>query len=156
MAITFTKTINLPSKVKAMTAKHIENFGEAMKDRYTVILARLAKGEGPEGKLTPKYSDAYAKRKANRGKPKQTGKGQKKNQKETPVNAGSQVVNMRWSGNMLNSMIVDVIKTEDGAVGLIKFGSSQIDKVKGNQETRNFFGLNSDDIKRIKIRTFKK
>lgn len=139
MSITFKANINIPQRLKAKTDQFKENFGEAMRERMTAIKARISKGEGPNGKLAP-YSASYKKFKAEYG------------------SGGRDVntVNMRLSGNMMDSMITEVVKTADGAVGLIKFGGSEVNKAKWNQDKRPFFGLNEDDIKRIKIRTFQK
>lgn len=136
MSITFKSNINIPQRLRAKTDQLVENFREAMKDAQTRIITRLDKGEGPNGKLDG-YSKSYKKFKESKGR-------------------SGDLVNMRFTGNMLSSMIAETTKTPDGAKGVIKFGGSEIKKVKGNLEKRPFFGLNEDDIKRIKIRTFKK
>ena len=136
MTITFKSNINIPQKIRAKTELFVENFREAMKDAKTEIIDRLDRGEGPTGKLDG-YKPSYKKYKESKGR-------------------SGDVVNMRFTGNMLGSMIAETTKTPDGAIGRIKFGGSEIKKVKGNLEKRPFFGLNDDDIKRIKIKTFKK
>lgn len=136
MSITFKTNLNIPQRMRDKIDVLVVNFNEAMKDAKTTILDRLDKGEGPTGSLAP-YSPAYKKYKEKKGR-------------------SGDVVNMRFTGNMLSSMITETTKTPDGAKGVIKFGGSEIKKVKGNLEKRPFFGLNEDDIKRIKIRTFQK
>ena len=137
MAITFRANIKIPEKIRQHIERYTLNLERAMELARTDVIARLAKGEGPEGPLR-KYSESYRKYKIKKGK-------------------SGDIVNMNLTGDMIAGMVSVVQKKKDGAIGIIKFNSTQAKKALWNKELRGkFYGLNEDDKKRIKIRMFSK
>lgn len=140
--------------VKEKLEKAKKALEPALQDEATRIVLRSRSGVDVEGKAFAKYTDAYNKRKASLRSGFTTRSGKKgKNAKQVkgPFSATQQQVDLTLSGNMLNSIQVEVKDTSDGATGRIYFNSAlEAAKAQGNQKKRRFFGLSDEQVSRIK------
>lgn len=104
----------------------------AMTDARDEIIERTQKSIDSSGKPFVAYTEQYKKFRT------------KKNRKLTP--------DLTFTGTMLRSIQVKVVKKGSSFIGTLFFPASQHGKVRGNQKIRRFFDLSKKQFESIKQR----
>lgn len=134
----FSKLLGLK---KTLTTDMLSVFQKLMEKEVTALKVRTEGGKDIFGKAFDKYTPAYEKLKSGSGKVKNANK-----------SARGANVNLRFTGNMMNSITSSVELVGGELVGIIAPAPNEAAKAKANNETRPFFGLSDNQRERLRSR----
>jgi hypothetical protein len=142
--------LNAEKEKARLTARLEKRLGRALRDAIREIKARTGQGVDADGQPFAPYTEAYARFKS-QGDAAAAKRREKKGLPPKPGRAA--VVNLRYSGKMMQNITNTITRIATGWLGRITFSSTaESNKASGNMKKRRFFALSDSQV--TKIRAF--